>query len=89
MAYLTANLNLLTQPFGAPNMPRFFSYYNADQDSDATIVGAGFFSDGVTKGMRAGDIVDAVNPTTIKYKRYQVASVSGVTATVAAPTAIT
>ena len=89
MAYATANLNLVSQPFGAPNAPRFFSYYNADADADATIVGSGYFSDGVTKGMRVADIVDAVNPTTAKYKRYQVTSVSGAAATVSAPTAIT
>jgi hypothetical protein len=33
-----------------------FYYYNSAPDSDATIVGAGYFSDGVTKGMRKGDL---------------------------------
>lgn len=58
-------------------------------DADATIVGAGYFSDGVKFGMAVGDLVDVVNTTGPKYKRYQVASVSGNAATVAAPTAIT
>jgi hypothetical protein len=52
-------------------------------------VGAGYFSDGVKQGMRVGDLLDVVQTPTVKYKRYQVASVSGAAATVAAPTAIT
>jgi hypothetical protein len=39
--------------------------------------------------MRVGDLVFAVATTGPKYKLYQVASVSGAAATVAAPTAIT
>ena len=90
MAYATAQLNLTVQAFGGDaNGFRVFQYLNSDADSDATIVGAGFFSDGVTKGMKVGDLVDVVNVGTAKYKRYQVASLSGVAATVAAPTAIT
>lgn len=88
MAYTADNLYLTHQPFG-DKMPRQFMYLNATPDADATIVGAGYFSDGVTKGMRVGDLVDAINTGTAKYKRYQVASVSGTAATVAAPTAIT
>jgi hypothetical protein len=71
-----------------PLGPRQFAYQTAS-DSDATIVGAGYFSDGVLKGMRTGDVVDVIATTGPKYKRYQVASVSGDAATVAAPTAIT
>lgn len=89
MAYLTANLNLVSPaPLGS-SVPRRFTYLNADADSNATLVGASFFSDGVSKGMRVGDLVDAVNTGTALYKLYQVASVSGTAATVAAPTAIT
>lgn len=89
MAYTADNLLLASNPVGGAVYPRLFYYYNVTPDADATIVGAGYFSDGVTKGMRVGDLVDAVNIGTAKYKRYQVASVSGATATVAAPTAIT
>ena len=90
MAYATAQLNLTVQAFGGDaNGFRVFQYLNSGADSDATIVGSGFFSDGVTKGMKVGDLVDVVNVGTAKYKRYQVASVSGFAATVAAPTAIT
>ena len=87
MAYVPENLRLAFAPIGDP-IPRCFVYTTAS-DADAAIVGAGYFADGVTKGMRVGDIVDVVATTGPKYKRYQVASVSGAAATVAAPTAIT
>lgn len=87
MAYVSENLRLAFAPIGDP-VPRVFVYTMAN-DADATIVGSGYFADGVTKGMRVGDIVDVVATTGPKYKRYQVASVSGEAATVAAPTAIT
>lgn len=88
MAYVADNLAMVVNPVGGGVIPRFFVYQTAS-DADATIVGAGYFSDGVTKGMRVGDIVDVVATTGPKFKRYQVASVSGAAATVAAPTAIT
>jgi hypothetical protein len=88
MAYVPDNLAMTINPVGG-YMPRVFMYFNSAADSDATITGASWFSDGVTKGMRVGDLVDAINTGTAKYKRYQVASVSGAAATVAAPTAIT
>jgi hypothetical protein len=87
MAYLPENLRLASAPIGDP-VPRVFVYTTA-ADADATVVGSGYFADGVIKGMRVGDIVDVVATTGPKYKRYQVASVSGEAATVAAPTAIT
>lgn len=87
MAYIAENLRLAFAPIGDP-IPRCFVYTTAS-DADATIIGAGYFADGVTRGMRVGDIVDVVATTGPKYKRYQVASVSGAAATVAAPTAIT
>lgn len=88
MAYVPDNLAMVINPVSGA-LPRVFIYHNAAADSDATIVGASWFSDGVTKGMRKGDLVDAIDTGTAKYKRYQVASVSGAAATVAAPTAIT
>jgi hypothetical protein len=87
MAYVPDNLCLIAQPVGGI-VPRLFVYQTA-ADADATIVGAGYFSDGVTKGMRVGDLVEVAATTGPKYKKYQVASVSGAAATVAAPTAIT
>lgn len=89
MAYVPDNLVLAINTVGGGTYPRVFTYYNAAPDNDTSIVGAGFFSDGVTKGMRKGDLVDVVDVATPKYKRYQVLSVSGAAATVQAPTAIT
>lgn len=88
MAYVADNLAMVFAPVGGGIIPRAF-IYQTTSDADATIVGAGYFSDGVTKGMRVGDLVFAVATTGPKYKLYQVASVSGAAATVAAPTAIT
>lgn len=88
MAYVPDNLALIAEPVGG-QYPRVFTYYDSAASSDATIVGASWFSDGAAKGMRKGDLVDVVQVATAKYKRYQVASVSGDAATVAAPTAIT
>ena len=87
MSYEPENLRLAFAPIGDP-VPRVF-VYTTGGDSNATIVGAGYFADGASKGMREGDIVDVVATTGPKYKRYQVASVSGDAATVSAPTAIT
>lgn len=88
MAYVPNDLALVVDNIGG-RLPRVFIYKNAAPDNDAALTGSGFFSDGVTKGMRVGDLVDAIDTGTAKYKRYQVASVSGAAATVAAPTAIT
>lgn len=88
MAYTADNLLLAINPTGGA-LPRLFYYYDAAPESDATLVGASFFSDGVTKGMRKGDLVDVIQVATPKYKRYQVLSVSGTAATLQAPTAIT
>lgn len=88
MAYTPNNLIMLDQPLGGA-FPRKFVYYDTAAESNATIVGASWFSDGVAKGMRVGDLVEVVQVGTPKYKLYQVASLSGAAATVAAPTAIT
>lgn len=88
MAYVPDNLALIVTTVGGGGV-RIFTYLNSGNDSDATIVGASWFSDAVTKGARVGDLVDAINQGTAKYKRYQFVSVSGAAGTVAAPTAIT
>lgn len=88
MAYTADNLSMGWQTIGG-NYPRVFVYYDAAPESDATLVGASFFSDGAAKGMRKGDLLDVVQVATPKYKRYQVLSTSGDAATVQAPTAIT
>ncbi len=88
MAYVPDALFLAINPTSGA-LPRVFIYYDAAAESDGTIVGAGFFSDGVTKGLRKGDLVDVIQVGTPKYKRYQGLSTSGTATTVQAPTAIT
>ena len=87
MAYVSKNLRLVNQDI-AGNVARMW-FYTTTSDADGTIVGAGYFSDGAKQGMKVGDLVDVVATTGPKYKKYQVASLSGDAATVAAPTAIT
>jgi hypothetical protein len=86
MAYTPDTLSLVVSGVEG-RAPQVFTYVTTD--ADATITGASYFSDGAIKNMKVGDLVDAVNLTGPKYKRYQVASLSGNAATVAAPTAIT
>ena len=88
MAYVPDDLAMVINPVGG-SLPRLFYYRNTAADSNATIVGASWFSDGAAKGMRKGDLVDVMDIATPKYKRYQVLSTSGAAATVQAPTAIT
>lgn len=66
--------------------------YETAADTDANIVGAGYFTDGYTKGMRAGDSVFAIATTGPKWKIYQVTTAGTAASpatTVSAPTAIT
>jgi hypothetical protein len=65
--------------------------YTTAADSDATITGAGYFSDGQLKGMAVGDVVEVVATTGPKLKLYQCTAVNATTgtATVSTPTAIT
>lgn len=89
MAYVADNLAMVYQTMGAQgSLPRHF-VYSTVSDSDATITGAGYFADGVTKGLRLGDTVTCYASTGPKFKTYQVTTVSGAAATVSTPTAIT
>lgn len=89
MAYTPDTLVLMDTQIGGYG-PRIWRYTTA-ADADATIVGAGYFSDGYSKGMRAGDLVHVIATTGPKYKLYQCSASSATTglSTVAAPTAIT
>ncbi|MEN3145692.1 hypothetical protein ABCW43_00095 [Neorhizobium sp. IRAMC:178] len=89
MAYTPDTLILLDTQISGYG-PRIWRYSTA-ADADATIVGAGYFSDGYSKGMRAGDLVHVIATTGPKYKLYQCSASSATTglSTVAAPTAIT
>jgi hypothetical protein len=72
MAYIPDNLSMISDNVGGLK-PRIFTYYNTGipttfpptgteaPDPLATIVTAGYFADGVLKGMRLGDLVNVVN----------------------------
>lgn len=89
MAYTPDTLVLQDTQIGGYT-PRIWKYTTA-ADADATIVGAGYFADGYTKGMRVGDLVHVIATTGPKYKAYQCTAASASTgaATVTAPTPIT
>lgn len=82
MAYTPNTLSLLT-----PTVEGAFkqwAYQTADSFT-ATVVGSGYFSDGVTRGMQVGDMVISSNPTTPANSGIgQVTSVSGNAATITA-----
>lgn len=88
MSYDNTKLRLATQDLegGAAKL----WYYTTVSDSDGTLTGALYFSDGDKRGMKLGDLVDVIATTGPKYKRYQVTTVTtGSGATITAPTAIT
>lgn len=90
MAYTPDTLCVLFNGVGG-YQKRIWVYQTA-ADADATIVGAGYFSNGFTAGMRAGDVVFAIASTGPKWKIYSVTTEGTVAApatTVSAPTAIT
>lgn len=53
MAYTTANLNVIVA--GQGGAPTLWSYVSAD--AHLTVSGAGYFTDGANKGLKANDIV--------------------------------
>ena len=57
MAYTTASLKLITPGMGTNGIQEF-NYRTSD--ARATVEGAGYFSDGIAKGMRLGDQVTVV-----------------------------
>lgn len=58
--------------------------YTTTTDSEATIKGAGYFSDGGKKGMKVGDIVWCINTGTPAGYLLMVSAISSGAATVAA-----
>lgn len=59
MAYSSTNPpQLITQPYGDAG-PGLWSYKSTD--AIATVCGAGYVSDGLTRGMKAGDVVFVLN----------------------------
>lgn len=87
MAYISDNLALKYNSVGGA-LPREWAYLNATPDANAAIVAAGYVSDGIVKGLRVGDLVDAINVGTARHTRYQVTAVTATAATLSAVTAI-
>lgn len=60
MSYKTDKLNLQTQSIAGVRT----WVYSDTGSPPASVGGAGFFTDGIAKGMKVGDIVMATTPTT-------------------------
>ena len=84
MAYATGSMNLIVPPV-AGIAPKIYGYYQTT-DNNATIVGAGYVSDGASKGMKVGDLVLSTNAT--QTTTYVVTAVGAATATLTAAVAI-
>lgn len=78
MAYATAGLRCVLPAMG--DSQAIFTYSGADTHTD--VDAAGFFTDGVTKGMKVGDIVIVTYTTGYLATLHAVASVSGTAATI-------
>lgn len=79
MAYAVTNPPRLMVPAMNATGPQIWTYTSTDDD--ATTNGAGYYSDGVTLGMRVGDLVIVHDSTTPKVSLHGVNSVSGTAAT--------
>lgn len=88
MAYVQNDLRLVTSDIKSGVAKLWF--YTTATDNNATLIGAGYFSNGYHLGMRVGDIVDVVRTTGPQYARYIVTVANATTGavTIAAPTAI-
>ena len=78
--YVPANLSLVsTGPLTGPG--KVWNYFSVDANTDVDEVG--YFSDGVTRGMKVGDVVHVTDTDTgPTLTVHTVLSVSGVAATV-------
>lgn len=81
MSYSTSNPPVLVAPSVGRGSGAVWLYKSADDDG--TVNGAGYFTDGVTLGMKVGDIVLVIDTTTPKGSFHFVTSVSGAAATTA------
>lgn len=79
MSYSTSNPPVLIAQSVGGGSGNVWLYKSADVDSDVN--GASYFSNGVTLGMKVGDIVLVIDTTTPKGSFHYVASVSGAAAT--------
>lgn len=79
--YVTDELNLVAPAVGNGDGGSLWTYINSAEDSAATIRGAGYFSNGVRKGLRVGDYIISCTTAGVGLL-YKVDSVSGDAATV-------
>lgn len=86
MAYTASTLRLISSDLEG-SAPKKWIYTTTD--ALATIIAAGYFTDGGLRGMKVGDLVEVVNTTGPKYLLTQVTAISSNAVTIAAPTAIT
>ncbi len=77
MSYATSNPP--ARVAGTNGGPQVWLYKSADDD--ATVNGAGYFTDGVDLGMKVGDIVLVFDTTTPKASFHGVNTISGTTVT--------
>jgi hypothetical protein len=80
MSYTTANLSLISQQIDNTIVPKLWAY--SGTDSNGTVEGSGYFSDGGTKGMAKGDIVFYVNTSTPALAIFMVTVVNATTGAV-------
>lgn len=81
MAYAVTNPPRLMVPSMNSSGPNIWTYQSADVDD--TVNGASYFSNGVSLGMKVGDLVWIYDQTTPKGSVAYVASTSGLAATTA------
>lgn len=81
MAYAITNPPRLMVPSMNSNGPNIWTYQSADVDD--TVNGASYFSNGVSLGMKVGDMVWVLDQTTPKGSLVYVASVTATAATTA------
>ncbi len=79
MPYATSNPPRLMVPAMNAASPQIWTYTSADDD--ATTNGAGYYTDGVALGMKAGDFVLVWDTTTPKGSFHYVASINTTTGT--------
>ena len=83
MAYTTATLNKVSAGIGSGGV-NIWTYSTAD--ALATVVGASYFSDGIAKGMKLGDVVLLTVSNILKAGAVTAVSATAATFTVGAIT---
>lgn len=82
MSYANTGLRCVTTGFAGSNA--VFVYQSADAHTD--VDAAGYFTDGVSFGMKVNDVVIVIDTNTPTTTVHRVASVSGAAATISSAT---